>query len=121
MSSRKRKQSSRGSGSPNIGLLGLIVLLVIILVGGYLFYQNTQQNAATTEPEPGAANAEQPEQQVGDLGRKPGPTLAPGVTVGQIGSGGSLKNDWYELYFTNPIYPDKPTNHKGGQMNRWSK
>ena len=90
------------------------MLLVIILVGGYLFYQNTQQNAATTEPEPGAANAEQPEQQVGDLGRKPGPTLAPGVTVGQIGSGGSLKNDWYELYFTNPIYPDKPANHKGG-------
>jgi phosphatidylserine/phosphatidylglycerophosphate/cardiolipin synthase-like enzyme len=33
---------------------------------------------------------------------------------GALGSGASLTTDWYQLYFTGPIYPDNPRNHQGG-------
>lgn len=99
----------RGKQSQNIGLLGLLVLLVVLVVGGYLVYQSLQKPAETPATE---APADDAEKQAGDASRAQ-PSLPAGVSV-VAGSGGSLKGDWFELYFTNPIYPDDPKNHKGG-------
>ncbi len=37
-----------------------------------------------------------------------------GTPATEIGSGGSLDQGWYQLYFTQPKYPDNPANHRGG-------
>jgi phosphatidylserine/phosphatidylglycerophosphate/cardiolipin synthase-like enzyme len=54
-----------------------------------------------------------PEQQGAERSRI-APTPAPGEPTAVLGSGGAAASDWYELYFTQPVYPDRPENHHGG-------
>src|SRR5919204_488559 len=41
-------------------------------------------------------------------------TPTAGEPTAVLGSGGAAASDWYELYFTQPVYPDRPENHHGG-------
>lgn len=102
---RRRKTQS------NSALLAALVILVLIAVGGYFVYQGLVNNNVIA---PISVSDGEDEKAASDAARDPGPTLEPGVTVGAVGSGGTQKGDWYELYFNNPIYPDDPKNHKGG-------
>jgi phosphatidylserine/phosphatidylglycerophosphate/cardiolipin synthase-like enzyme len=102
--SRRRNQGS-------VGLLGILIGLVIIAVAGYMIYQNLQTQP--TPPVETTAPADDDEKQVSDISREQPPTPQPGQATVQVGSGGSTKSDWYELYFTSPIYPD-PKTYKGG-------
>lgn len=105
-----RKRASRNNQLP---LLGIIVVLVILAIGGYLVYQSTQKTTTPTPTPAEVVPGDDEEKQAGDVARVQ-PSIPAGVSVGQAGPGGSLKGDWYELYFTNPVYPDDPKNHKGG-------
>ncbi|NWJ98067.1 MAG: hypothetical protein HXX20_20105 [Chloroflexi bacterium] len=98
--------------SPSRSIISVLVALVVIGFGGYVATQNNTPK--TDSPAVSTVTGEDEEKQVGDLSRQSGPTLPSGVTVGAFGSLAPLKTDWYELYFTNPIYPDDPKNHKGG-------
>jgi phosphatidylserine/phosphatidylglycerophosphate/cardiolipin synthase-like enzyme len=62
----------------------------------------------------GGPSGESPEQQAGESGRSSpsGVPVATGTSV--LGSGGSATSDWYQLYFTDPKYPDNPADHQGG-------
>ncbi len=40
------------------------------------------------------------------------PVSAPGTPTS--GTPGSTSSSWYQVYFTDPIYPDNPANHQGG-------
>lgn len=99
----------------NQNTFALIIFAVIVLlaIGGYLFYQNSLNNQVTPPPAAVVASDDN-EQQAADGGRDAGPTPVAGSSPIAIGNDGSVKNDWYELHFTSPIYPNDPKNHKGG-------
>ncbi len=100
----------------NQNILALVVFVVIALfaIGGYLFYQNSLNNPATPTPAAAVVAGDDNEQQAANGGRDTGPTPVPGSSPVAIGKDGSVKNDWYELHFTSPIYPNDPKNHQGG-------
>src|SRR5689334_2268645 len=103
---RRRKQSQSAA------LLGLLVLLVILVIGGYFIYQNLQKAPEEAPPAAVQTPPDDAEKQAGDAARAE-PSLPAGISV-EAGSGGSISGEWYQLYFTNPIYPDNRKNHKGG-------
>ncbi len=101
------KSRRRGGNSQAIGVVGILITLIVIGVVYFFIQQNNKQPDA-------APNDTQDEQRAGEVSRDKNGQVQPGASVGQIGSGGSTKTSWYELYFTSPIYPDDPKNHKGG-------
>ncbi|MCL5960856.1 MAG: phospholipase D-like domain-containing protein [Chloroflexi bacterium] len=49
----------------------------------------------------------------GSASNRTTPTAASGATM-EAQSGAGAITQWYELYFTDPKYPDDPKNHRGG-------
>ncbi len=107
----RRRTSKKQSGSQSQILLVSILIIIAVVIGGYFLYQNLQPAPVPVPTD----TADESEKQVGDASRQ-NPTVPPGTIAApvQIGSGGTTKTDWYELYFTNPIYPNNPKNHQGG-------
>jgi phosphatidylserine/phosphatidylglycerophosphate/cardiolipin synthase-like enzyme len=107
----KKKNNSGGA----IAISGLIVLLIVVGVIAAVILTRPKEETpsaslATTAP----ADATDDEQGASEKGRATPIPLPAGVTVGDKNANTSAKSDWYEVYFTNPIYPDDPKNHKGG-------
>ena len=75
----------RGGVSPFV-VPGLVVLVLVVLVAVWLL-RDRLPPIIETAPAP-----------------KPGPASSPAAA----------KSDLYEVYFTTPVYPDKPENHHGG-------
>ena len=94
-------------------IIGVVVLVVLVLAIGFVVASQSQKASNKPTPTAAAIAPDDNEQQAGDTGRTQ-PTIEPGVTVPAIGSGGSVKSDWYEVHFTSPVYPDNPKNHTGG-------
>ncbi|MGN6562391.1 MAG: phospholipase D-like domain-containing protein [Thermomicrobiales bacterium] len=59
-------------------------------------------------------NEEPPEAENPSTSNQPAAPVNTGSPIPNIGSGGSVTGSWYQLYFTDPKYPDNPANHKGG-------
>ena len=79
-------------------LIVLLLLVVALALGAYLLL-----GAGERLPEQaGAERARQPQ------------TPRPGAPTAVLGSGATVATAWYELYFTRPIYPDRPDRHQGG-------
>jgi phosphatidylserine/phosphatidylglycerophosphate/cardiolipin synthase-like enzyme len=111
-----KRRSSKKSTS-NQGILATIGVIIVALVGlgGYFITQSKNQ---TNTPDVPTVSSDAPvpddnEKLAEDTGRD-NETADANSTPVSIGSDGSVKNDWYELHFTSPIYPDNPKNHTGG-------
>jgi phosphatidylserine/phosphatidylglycerophosphate/cardiolipin synthase-like enzyme len=99
-------QRKQGSTDPRaIGTLliaGIVVLLAVLVIVGAYFYL-TQRGPTTS-----------PEQTASERARAP-ETPRADVTPAILGGGGSpVAATWYELYFTTPVYPDRPETRRGG-------
>jgi phosphatidylserine/phosphatidylglycerophosphate/cardiolipin synthase-like enzyme len=79
-------------------LIVLVLLLLLVAVGAYLYLQALERL---------------PEQAGADRARQV-PTAVPGAPTAVLGSGATASSGWYELYFTEPVYPDRPDRHRGG-------
>lgn len=90
----------------SVGLI-LILVAVIAIAAVVIFKVGEPAPIAEVPPPTLAPNEEvQPNQNVNEQ------PVDGTVVQGALGSGGKYKSDWYELYFTAPIYPDNPDNHK---------
>ncbi|NWJ44990.1 MAG: DUF1669 domain-containing protein [Chloroflexi bacterium] len=88
--------------------IALIVVAAIAIVG-LLMMGGSQTTVAVITAEA----TEDPQQEVSSVLDTTPKAIEGTVVEGALGSGGHYKTDWYELYFTAPVYPDKPENHKG--------
>lgn len=86
--------------------LVLASLIALICVGGLIVFAlaNLPESTEATPP----PDDEKP------TARATAPPVLSGSPVVDIGSGGAVNGNWYQLYFTAPKYPDNPANHKGG-------
>jgi phosphatidylserine/phosphatidylglycerophosphate/cardiolipin synthase-like enzyme len=75
-----------------------LLLLVAVALGAYLLLQSRERL---------------PEQAGAERSRAV-PTPVPGAPTAVLGSGATVTGTWYELYFTRPVYPDRPDLHSGG-------
>ena len=84
-------------------LLALGVVLIVVLAAGVALLAGR-----------GGQAAEPAEQQAGDSGRSSPSGVPVGTGTSELGSGGSASSAWYQLYFTDPKYPNNPADHQGG-------
>ncbi|HEY3108760.1 MAG TPA: hypothetical protein VGL23_08410, partial [Chloroflexota bacterium] len=73
-------------------LLVILLLVAALALGAYLFLARSERL---------------PEQAGAERARQP-PTPLPGAPTAVLGSGATAATGWYELYFTQPVYPDRP-------------
>lgn len=90
-----------------LALVGAIFAIILIAGAFYLTMLQPTPNPAVDQTTPSD------EQQAGAVARVD-ITPVPGVASSGMGSGGATTTDWYELHFTNPEYPTKKENYKGG-------
>jgi phosphatidylserine/phosphatidylglycerophosphate/cardiolipin synthase-like enzyme len=79
-------------------LLVLLILVVALALGAYLVMR---------------AGERLPEQAGAERARQ-AQTPPPGAATAVLGSGATATTAWYELYLTQPVYPDRPERHRGG-------
>jgi phosphatidylserine/phosphatidylglycerophosphate/cardiolipin synthase-like enzyme len=79
-------------------LLVILLLVAALALGAYLFLARSERL---------------PEQAGAERARQP-PTPLPGAPTAVLGSGATAATGWYELYFTQPVYPDRPERHRDG-------
>ncbi len=88
-------------------LVGVIFAIILIAGAVYLVMSQPKPSPAVDQTTPNDA------QQAAE-GARQDITPEPGVASSGMGSGGVTTTDWYELHFTNPEYPTKKENYKGG-------
>ncbi|MEI7553732.1 phospholipase D-like domain-containing protein [Candidatus Chlorohelix sp.] len=89
--------------------IALIVVAAIAIVALLALGGSQTPTAVVT-----AEATENPQQEVSSVLDTTPKAIESAVVEGALGSGGYYKTDWYWLYFTAPVYPDNPNNHKGG-------
>src|SRR5262245_4412696 len=101
-----RRRSSRKS---QISQRRLLLILIVALVVGYIFWRYPETAAQFFKPllsEPSIdTNPPAP-----IVAQPTAPGAAPAAQPGQPQAGAA----WYQLFFTTPRYPDKPEYHHSG-------
>src|SRR5215211_261003 len=100
-----RRRSSRKSQIPR----GRLLLILIVVLGvGYIFWRYPETAARFMQPllsEPSIDT----NPSVPILAAPTAPGAAPAASAGTPAVGAA----WYQLFFTTPRYPDKPEYHHG--------
>jgi phosphatidylserine/phosphatidylglycerophosphate/cardiolipin synthase-like enzyme len=116
--SRSRKSSSQSNDAlvqgalsllfknPALGL-GIVVIGAIAALAYFFLLEPTTQQPTT--------DGKTDEQIAAEIGRVPEtPSFNVPTVPGGLGSGLSVRTDWYELHFNSPVYPTKKENYVGG-------
>lgn len=105
------------NNNQNILLAILAVIVVVIGIVGYLlFYRSSNPEETNNSPTATSATAAVADDNENDAESSDidNPTPPSNMAPVDVGTNDSVSGSWYQLYFTNPIYPDNPKNHTGG-------
>jgi phosphatidylserine/phosphatidylglycerophosphate/cardiolipin synthase-like enzyme len=101
--------SSRDKQTRLLISVGLILILVAVLAIGAVVVFKVGEPAPIAEQPPATLAPNEEVKPNEDVTKEP---IEASTVQGALGSGGKYQTDWYELYFTAPVYPDNPDNHK---------